>query len=486
MYRSFRRLAVGVLATILAGDPALAQSPEVEARIQRVTQGLMPVTRIAGRQYEPRTLEALMAETGVPAVSIAVINEGRIEWTRAWGLADVASGRAATTETLFQAASVSKPVTATAALDMVEDGLLSLDTPVNAALTGWTIPDNAFTEGHPVTILHLLAHTSGLTVHGFPGYAEGEPLPTVEQILNGAAPANTPAVEVDQTPGGAQRYSGGGFTVLQLLMSQRADQPFPALMQARVLGPAGMTASAYDQPLSQTRRDLAATGYDGQGQPVAGRFHTYPELAAAGLWTTPTDLARWVLALSDAWSGRSEAMLDQATARAMLTRDQWGEGLGIVVRDAGDLEFSHGGANEGYRCVIIGLPGKGQGLVVMTNGDNGQAITSAAVLAMAAEYGWTGREPRLITPVPLAPETMAGFAGEYDAAPEVVVTLTVSPDGASVMAAVPGDQTVEFVPLGDDRFIAADGRVSLGFERDADGAVTAALANGQRFPRRQP
>lgn len=485
MYRSFQRLAVGALAALLAAGAALAQSPEVEARIQRVTQGLLPSTRVAGRTYEPQTLEALMAETGVPAVSIAVINDGRIEWAHAWGLADVAAGRAATPETLFQAASISKPVAATAALTMVEDGLLSLDTPVNAVLTGWTVPENTFTAGHPVTLRQLLTHTAGLTVHGFPGYADGEPVPTVEQILNGTPPANTAAVVVDQTPGSAQRYSGGGFTVAQLLMTQTANQPFPALMQARVLGPAGMTASAYDQPLADARRELAATGYDGQGEAITGRYHTYPELAAAGLWTTPTDLARWVMALSDAWAGRSEVLLDQDTARAMLTRDPFGWGLGVGVGEGAELEFSHGGANEGYRCFVIGLPGKGQGLVVMTNGDNGQAVLNAVILAVAGEYGWTGHDPRVITPVPLPAEAMAAFAGQYDAGEELV-TLSVSPDGQSLMAVVPGDQTLEFIPQGEDRFLDADGRIALRFERDADGAVTATTANGQRFPRRRP
>ncbi|WP_051257389.1 serine hydrolase domain-containing protein [Brevundimonas aveniformis] len=468
------------------GSPALAQSPETNARIQRVTEGLLPPTRVAGRDYEPQTLEDLMAETGVPAVSIAVINEGRIEWTRAWGLADAASGQIATTDTLFQAASISKAVVATAALDMVEDGLLSLDAPVNDALRGWTIPENDLTEGHPVTLRHLLAHTSGLTVGGFPGYPEDAPVPNVEQILDGVPPANTPRVEVDQTPGSARRYSGGGFTVLQLLMSQHENLAFPALIQTRVLSPAGMIASAFDQPLAEDRRALAATGYDDRGEPVAGRFHTYPELAAAGLWTTPTDLARWVLAISDAFNGRSNAILERETARAMLTRDPWGQGLGLVVRDAPELEFSHGGANEGYRALVVGLPDRGQGVVIMTNGDNGQVITSAVVLAVAEEYGWSWRQPRMITPVPLPAETMGAFAGQYDGTPNLIVTVAVSPDGDSLLLTVADNPALEFIPQGDDGFIDTAGRARLTFERDEDGTVTAAIANGQRLPRRHP
>lgn len=486
MSNGMKRVLVALALALVWASQASAQTPEADVRVVRALEALMPATQVVGRHYGPQTLPAMMQEAGVPAVSIALIDDGRVAWARAYGLADVDTAREATPDTLFQAASISKPVAATAALTMVEDGLLSLDGSVNAGLTGWAIPDNALTTDHPVTMRHLLTHTAGLTVHGFPGYAPGSRIPTVEQVLNGAPPANTAAVVVDQTPGSAQRYSGGGFTVIQLLMTQAGAEPFPELMQSRVLRPAGMTASGYDQPLSDGRAALAATGYDDGGRAVVGRFHIYPELAAAGLWTTPTDLARWAIAIGDAFVGRPDAILGQETAQAMLTADAWGWGLGVAVTGAGrDLEFSHGGANEGYRCMLIALPGRRQGLVVMTNGDNGMAITSAVVAAIAAEYGWAGHDARLITPVPLSRDALSAFTGRYDAGDEVV-TVAVSPDGTSLIATVPGDPSFELIPQGDDGFLDADGRAWLNFERDADGQVIAMLVSGQRLPRRLP
>lgn len=253
--------------------------------------------RVAGRQYAPATIAERLHEYGVPAVSIAVIDGGSVAWARAYGTADMASGRAASTATLFQAASMSKPVASTAALQLVQEGVLALDAPVNKTLRSWRIPENAFTTGHAVTLRHLLSHTSGLTVSGFPGYTAGEPIPTVTQILDGAPPANTPPVRVNTTPGSQLKYSGGGMTVMQLLLTDVTGKDFPALMRERVLGPIGMHSSTWEQPLSDDRGRDAAAGHETNGAPVAGKYHVYPELAAAGLWTTPTDLAHWVLAI---------------------------------------------------------------------------------------------------------------------------------------------------------------------------------------------
>lgn len=274
---------------------------------------------------------------------------------------------------------------------MVEEGLLSLDAPVNEQLSGWKIPDNALTARTPVTLHHLLSHTGGLTVSGFPGYAAGADLPTVEQILNGAAPANTPPVVVDLAPGLRQRYSGGGITVVQLLMTQVAGADFTDLMQTRVLGPLGMSASAYAQPLPEALADHTATGHRADGEATPGRFHTYPELAAAGLWTTPSDLSRFVIGLNDAYTGRSEVVLQQPTARAILTEVRDGWGLGLKVAGQGrDLRYSHSGSNDGFRAMMVGFPERNQGVVIMTNGDLGGVLIASLLQAIAAEYDWPG------------------------------------------------------------------------------------------------
>ncbi|MGH7019667.1 MAG: serine hydrolase domain-containing protein, partial [Brevundimonas sp.] len=268
-----RSAILGLALAALTAAAFSARADEAE-RISRIERGLTPRVQVAGRAYVPVSVEAQMRALAVPGVSIAFVDGGRIAWTRTYGLADPATGQAVSVDTLFQAASISKPVAAMAALDMVEDGLLSLDAPVNDRLSGWKIPDNALTAQTPVTLRHLLSHSGGLTVGGFPGYAAGVELPTVEQILNGAAPANTAPVVVDLAPGLRQRYSGGGVTVAQLLMIQAAGTNFAELMQARVLRPLGMTASAYAQPLLTSQSDRAATGHRADGEATPGRFHT--------------------------------------------------------------------------------------------------------------------------------------------------------------------------------------------------------------------
>ena len=230
---------------------------------------------------------------------------------------------------------------------------------------------------------------AGLTGSGFPG--SGAALPRVEPILNGAAPANTPPVVVDLAPGLRQRYSGGGITVVQLLMTQAAGVDFADLMQTRVLGPLGMSASAYAQPLPEALADHAATGHRADGEATPGRFHTYPELAAAGLWTTPSDLSRFVIGLNDAYAGRSEGVLQQATARAILTEVRDGWGLGLKVAGQGrDLRYSHSGSNDGFRAMMVGFPERDQGVVIMTNGDRGGVLIASLLQAIAAEYDWPG------------------------------------------------------------------------------------------------
>ncbi|MNS11161.1 Penicillin-binding protein 4* [compost metagenome] len=379
-----RSAIFGLVFIALTGVAFSAQAEEAEP-------GLTPRVQAAGQAHVPISVDTQMQNLPVPGVSIAFIDGGRIAWTRTYGLADPATGRPVSTDTLFQAASISKPVAAMAALDMVEEGLLSLDAPVNEQLAGWKIPDNALTARTPVTLRHLLSHTGGLTVSGFPGYAAGADLPTVEQILNGAAPANTPPVVVDLAPGLRQRYSGGGITVVQLLMTQAAGADFTDLMQTRVLGPLGMSASAYAQPLPEALADDAATGHRADGEATPGRFHTYPELAAAGLWTTPSDLSRFVISLNDAYTGRSEAVLQQPTARAILTEVRDGWGLGLKVAGQGrDLRYSHSGSNDGFRAMMVGFPERNQGVVIMTNGDLGGVLIASLLQAIAAEYDWPG------------------------------------------------------------------------------------------------
>jgi CubicO group peptidase (beta-lactamase class C family) len=464
-------LAVATLAGAvgLAPGPTAAASPQ-DAHISRIEASLLPVVQVRGRAIAPHTLAEEMALHHTPSVSIAVVDHGRIVWAKAYGLADAGTGEPATTRTLYEAASISKPVAASAAMQLVQEGRLSLDASVNAQLKSWRIPDNAFTRDHPVTLRQLLTHTAGLTVSGFGGYPAGAPLPTTLQILEGKPPANNPPVMVDQTPGAAWRYSGGGYTVLQLLMTDVDGRSFPDLMRARVLSRIGMGESAYEQPLLQARSSEAASAHLADGQTVEGRFHVYPELAAAGLWTTPSDLARWAIALARAFNGEPSALMSQAGARAMLTPGPAKWGLGIPVISGGDgTAFIYGGSDLGFKAELIGWPRGERAIVVMTNGEDGMAVVSALLQAVALEYGWKGLEPTVIDAAPLSEGERSQIVGSWGHG-----SLVVSIEGDRLIGKAFG-RSLELVPQGGDKFVVAEGvpLETVTAIRGAHGTVTA-------------
>jgi CubicO group peptidase (beta-lactamase class C family) len=384
-----------VSATLLAcvaaatgqAPPTGAGRPGVEARIARVERGLLPANGPGGSSGSAGLADR-MAFYATPGVSIAVMDAGVVEWARGYGVTHAGAGAAVTPRTLFQAASISKPVVAFVALRLVERGVLSLDEDVNARLRSWKVPENEFTGAQKVTLRRVLSHTAGLTVHGFPGYGLFAAVPSLVQVLDGRPPANTAAVRVDLAPGTAMRYSGGGFTVLQQLLVDVSGKPFPALASEMALQPIGMGDSTYEQPLPAGRQAEAAWGHRQDGRVVPGRFHTYPEMAAAGLWTTPTDLAAFAFEVARAARGQS-ALLNRDTAREMLTEVKSGYGLGLVLKGSGpSASFGHGGANEGFRCQMVGFVETGRGAVVMTNGDRGGDLAQEILGSIAREYRW--------------------------------------------------------------------------------------------------
>ena len=468
-------IAASVATAASAADPA-----PVGQRIEAALAALRPTVQVSGRAYAARSLAEVMREHRVPAVSIAVIEDGRIAWSGAFGAAEVESARPATTDTLFQAASISKPVAATAALALVDQNVLALDRPVNEQLVSWRIPDNDLTRAAPVTLRHLLTHTGGLTVHGFPGYAPSAAMPTVVQILDGQPPANTAAVRVDQRPGTGWRYSGGGYTIAQLLMADVARESFDTLADRLVLRPAGMLRSSF-RPLEGARRAEAAHGYRRDGRRVEGGYHVYPEMAAAALWTTPEDLARWALAISAAFRGEAETPIRAETARAMLTPGQGDWGLGMNVQGEGEwLRFSHGGANEGFRATLVMFPRRGDGIVIMTNGDDGAPVMGSILQAVGRARGWPDSAPRMIEAVAVSRQSLEDVVGRY-ASGEVSVEINL--DGDRVMVSLPGGRS-EIVPRGNDAFFVLNAGFEMRFLRDpATGRVVSVSGAGRTLAR---
>ena len=388
---------------------------------------ILPPVIIRGETPASTKLADRMAALRVPGVSVAVIHAGKIEWARGFGVASF-GGAEVDPNTLFQAASISKAVTAMAVLRLVQAGQLDLDKDVNQYLRTWKVPANSFTDKTKVTMRELLTHTAGMTVHGFPGYASDARLPTLVQILNGEKPANTPAITVDMVPGTEWRYSGGGFVVAQLALQDVTGEPFPAFMKENVLGPVGMGRSTYEQPLPQRRMGEAAMAYRQNGQAVPGGPHVYPEMAPAALWTTPSDLARYAMEIQKALAGKS-TVLSAAMAREMVTpgKGKWGIGIGTGGSPA-HRYFEHSGANDGFQCNLVAY-NDGDGAVIMTNSDNGGQLAAEILRTIAYEYKWPDFAPHEIQrqkDLKISGDTLAKYTGVYGIAPGVYVTVTLA------------------------------------------------------------
>ena len=333
----------------------------------------------------------MLAQFKVPAVSVAVISDFKIEWARAWGVKDAKSGEAATVDTLFQAASISKPVAAMASLRAIQDGRFGLDQDVNTILKSWQVPVSPHTNGAAVTPRMLMSHTSGTDDgFGFPGYRPDEPRPGIVQILDGQPPSNRGAVRWGRPPMAGFKYSGGAVTIQELVLTDVLGKPFPRILQDAVLGPIGMSNSTYEQPLPAARHRQAAHAHDRNGQPGDAPWRVHPEHAAAGLWTTATDLAKFAIEVQQALAGRSTRVLTKATAQEMVTPVGVGPfAVGFTIAKAGEgWYFSHGGSNWGFRCDLIAHRSKGYGVVIMTNGDNGGALINALRDKISRAAGW--------------------------------------------------------------------------------------------------
>jgi CubicO group peptidase (beta-lactamase class C family) len=384
-----------LLVLVLTRASAFGQGFEsaTQGRIHAVENGLESSSS-SGQRPEPSDLLTEMKRLKVPAVSIAVVHEGKIEWAKGYGLTRV-GGIAVNPNTMFQAASISKSITAMAALHLVEQGKLSLDTPIQTELKSWTLPQNRFTEQHPVTLRELLANTAGTSVDGFDGYDAGQPIPTLTQILNGTKPANSAPIVVEVVPGSEFRYSGGGFTIVQEMMIDATRKPFPQIMKAIVLDPIGMASSTYQQPIDPESLIKVAFPVDAHAKPIPGGPHIYPEMAAAGLWTTPSDLARWIIEMQNSLLGKANHVLSFEMTRTMLTKvirmpksPDVGYGLGVAsLTIGGKPAFTHAGRNEGYQCNYFAFE-NGDGAVVMTNSDNADALIHEIMASIAHAYGW--------------------------------------------------------------------------------------------------
>jgi CubicO group peptidase (beta-lactamase class C family) len=381
-------------ANVSSAKASSKSADATEVRIERIGNGIEPVDLKKDEAPVQLDIEKLMKLYNVPGLSVAVIEDYKIAWVKSYGVTEPGGTVPVTPKTLFQAGSISKPVAAAGMLALVQEGKLLLDEDVNQKLKTWKVPENEFTKEQKVTLRRLASHSAGLTVHGFPGYDVNEKVPTLLQIFNGEKPANTAPIRVDFVPGSDERYSGGGVTIEQQLMMDVSGKQFPALMKETVLDKIGMSDSSYEQPLPGARAALSAGGARQDGQPVHGKWHVYPEMAAAGLWTTPTDLAKFAIEIALSKQGKSNKVLTQKTTQEMLTLQSKTFGIGFGLTPGQPGEFGHSGADEGFQALLLMNADTGQGAALMANSDNGNLVASDLMRSIAKEYGWKHVEKR--------------------------------------------------------------------------------------------
>ncbi|MEE8288111.1 MAG: serine hydrolase [Nitrosomonadaceae bacterium] len=476
MYSSFSAIAAEQVDS--TPPPSMVELAE---RISRVERGLLLPVLIEGEQDPPMVLAERMQLYQIPGVSLAVINNGKIEWVRGYGVREKGSHISVTPTTLFQAASISKPVAAMAALVLVQQGKLELDENVNNKLVSWKVPENEYTKEQKVSLRGILSHTAGLTIHGFPGYDVNEQIPTLLQILDGIEPANTKPIRIDMNPNRQWRYSGGGYTAMQQLLIDVAGKPFPNILEEVVLNPIGMEHSTYQQPLIQERAASAASAHR-NGRKLKGKWYTYPEMAAAGLWTTPSDLALFAIELQNAIAGKSDKLLSTSMANLMVTPvlQDYGLGWGLTGKSE-SARFSHGGINEGFEAYMVAYKGTGKGAVVMTNGTSGLHLAHEIIRGIAREYGWIDflGEKKVLAQV--TPKLYDTYIGSYELAPNLI--LTVSKKGDRLFAQVTGHGQYEIFPESEVTFFPREFEAQITFVKDERDRVTHIILRDQHGKR---
>ena len=487
------RAVLALLAmTLPVATPAQARSAaDYTAAIERAQ------TTAGPNDLSTLTIAELMARFNVPGVSVAVVRDHQIHWAKGYGIADVATGAPVDTGTMFQAASISKPVAAMAVLRAVQDGLFTLDTDINSILTSWKLDGGQFTKDGPVTPRMLTSHTSGLgDGFGFPGYDPSDSVPSVVQILGGHKHANVGVLFMERPPMSLMEYSGGGVMLMQQALSDARRKPYADIMRDDVLRPLGMTRSTFEQPLPASFDRNAARAHSRDGKAMGAKWHVYPEQAAAGLWTTPSDLARFVIEVQRASAGQSNRVLSRGIVNEMLSPVGVGDyAVGFAIQKMGQgWYFAHGGSNWGFRGTLLAHKVKGYGLVILTNADQGGAVANELSRRIQRVYEWDSfaepaprgyRPPVERTEITLADSVLRSYVGEYQVTPQMSITITL--EEGRLQGQPTGQSKATLFAEAPDTFVLRVTNAQISFTRGPSGEVTGLILHqsGRDLPGRK-
>ena len=447
-----------------------AQTGDSSDKIKQVENNLVANVQTEGDS--PINIKDRMTYYHIKGVSIAVIHNYKIEWAKGYGWADDSLKIPVTPKTLFQAGSISKSLNSIGVLELVEQKKIDLYTDINTYLRSWKFPYDSLSKGKKITVANLLSHTAGLTVHGFGGYEKGEAIPTVVQVLDGKKPANSAAVRSMYAPGLKYEYSGGGTTISQLIIMDITNGPYDKYMYNNVLKPLGMTSSTYQQPPVDKKPELLSTAYYPDGKKVPGRYHIYPEQAAAGLWTNPTDLCKYVIETQLALEGKSRRVLSQEMTKLRLTPYiDMNAAFGAFIDDYdGTKYFEHGGVDEGFISQYYGSLEGGNGVVIMTNTSSGGSIIPEIINSVAKVYGFKGLyRSKVVKTVAVADAVLQTYTGQYELAPQFILTITRESSQLYVQATGQGKNAI--FPESQTKFFLKTVDAELEFVKDDKGEV---------------
>jgi CubicO group peptidase (beta-lactamase class C family) len=464
-------ILIATLSTSYAQSQQNIYSTSTEDTIKMVENGLSGDVIIQDSTNTWNIIERMKSK-GIYGVSIAVIRDYRIAWAKGYGVTDKDANTPVTTQTLFQAASISKSLNAVGVLKLAQDKKIDLYTDINQYLKSWQFPYDTVSHGKKITVANLLSHTAGLTVHGFRGYEPGDSIPTLEQILDGKRPANSDSIRSMFEPGQRSEYSGGGITISQQIVMDVTGLPYATYMQQNVLDPLGMTMSSYQQPAATDKEQYLATGYRGGGvDAVKGRYHIYPEQAAAGLWTNPTDLAKYIIETQLSLQGKSNKVLDTEMTKLRLTPYiDSSAALGVFIMEKGGMKyFGHGGANEGFRSQYYGSFDGGDGVVIMVNSDDG-SIINEIINSVAAVYKWKDfYTPTVRKAIAITPGMLDACNGKYVLQKD---TITISQNEGKIFLHVSNGENYRIYFYTEQDFFSPELPFDLKFEKDTTGKVT--------------
>jgi CubicO group peptidase (beta-lactamase class C family) len=447
----------------IKGD-CISKEKSLERKVQ-LEEGIREQVKFLEEPEDFSSITDRMSEYNTPALSLTVINQGAIEWADIYKNANFPEVQNLDCSSIFQAASLSKPVTFLAVLRMHSAGEIDLDKNIQDYLKDYVLPPGKQTADNPVTFRNIFSHTSGITPGGYQGYARNLLVPSDLDILRGSEGVNTPAIEVITTPNETLAYSGGGYTLAELALQDIFSDEFSNIMQKWILEPAGMKHSEFTQPLPVSDSNRVAKGYTALGEVIDGGWRNYPEQAAAGLWSNSVDMAKFLIEIYNAYQGKS-SIFSQSDIESIINQERDGSVYGFILNRSGDdIAITHYGGNAGYRTGMTISLTSGNGLAYLINSDNGGALGNELILSASQVYDWQHFKQTNVQRKQVNSKVLKGLSGEYKWNNQIDLSITFDENKDQISLFFPNGDEYKLTPINGDEldFINPNTGVQISF-----------------------